>query len=382
MTGTEAAPLWIPGRPRLVLVIVTVAITALSPVFSVLGTPTINPGSVPAVPVLLGLALLTLQLRHSFAAARGGRPRAWGWTLLAMAALVYAPLPWFTYNWLATQDLLMASVLMVLRGRLALVAAAAPAAGTAVYVPVHAALAYHPTALILTWDCGFWLVTLTMLTAVLYAAVRLTRTASELRAARAELAELALGRERLRLSRDLHDLLGQSLSAVSLKGDLAMRLLSSDPAAARREIESLTRVARDTLQGVRAVTRNTHLIDLRTELAAVARLLTAAEVAVQIETDAAGVAAAAEQVLAWAVREGVTNVLRHSSATWCSISIRRDAGTVILHMRNNGASAAAGTGTGLAGLAERAAAAAGRVTAGPAPGGCFALTVELPLEAP
>lgn len=380
MRRTDAMPLWIPHRPTWALVTVTVVVTALSPVFSVLGTPTVTPTAVPVVPVLLGLALLALQLWHSSAAAHGQRPRWRCWSLLAMAALVYAPLAWFTYNWLAIQALLMSSALMVLRGRVAVVAAAAPALGTAIYVPIHVAWRYHAGGLVLAWDCGFWLLSLSMLAAVLYAAARLTRTAHELRAARAEIAELAVGQERLRLSRDLHDLLGQSLAAVSLKSDLAMRLLARDPAEARREVESLTVAAQDALRSVRAVTQNIHRVELGTELSAAARLLDAAQITVQMETDTDGVTGAVGQVLAWAVREGVTNVLRHSSATRCSISIRREAGKLILRIGNDGASGAAGTGTGLTGIAERAAAAAGQMSAGPTSGGSFMLTVAIPLE--
>lgn len=382
MTRREGALLWMPRRPTWVLIAVTATVTALSPVFSLLGTPTITPTAIPVVPAVLGLALLALQLWHSNVAAQGKRPRRSGWTLLAMAALVYVPLPWFTYNWLATQALLMASSLMIFRGRRAFVAAAAPAVGTATYVPVHVAWQYHAGALVLAWDCGFWLLTLPMLATVLYAATRLTGTARELLAARAELAELALGQEQLRLSRDLHDLLGQSLAAVSLKSDLAIRLLAGDPVAARREVEGITVVAQDALHGVQAVTQNIHRADLRAELSAAARLLDAAQIIVHMETDTDDVAGAAGQVLAWAVREGVTNVLRHSSATRCFISIRHQAGKLILRIGNDGAaSGPVGTGTGLAGIAERAAAAAGQMTVGPAPGGSFMLTVEIPLEA-
>jgi len=82
----------------------------------------------------------------------------------------------------------------------------------------------------------------------LYGSARLVGILAELFAARAELAEQAVARDRLRMSRDLHDLLGQSLSAVSLKGDLAIRLLAADPPAAQRELESLTSVARSALR--------------------------------------------------------------------------------------------------------------------------------------
>jgi ribosomal protein S18 acetylase RimI-like enzyme len=180
----------------------------------------------PLRDVAAAAAELPLLIGLVFIAARGTRTRA-SWWLAAMAVLVYAPLPWLTYNWLATQELLMASALMVLRGRVAVAVAAAPALGTATTIPIYGALKYQ-TGIYVLWDCGYWLLILTTLAAVLYGAAWLVRTADDLQSARTELAELAIGRERLRVSRDLHDLLGQSLSAVSLKGDLAMRLLTDD----------------------------------------------------------------------------------------------------------------------------------------------------------
>ena len=130
---------------------------------------------------------------------------------------------------------------------------------------------------------------------------------------------LAVGRERLRVSRDLHDLLGQSLSAVSLKGDLAIRLLHTDPDAARAEIDSLTDVARDALRGVRAITLEKHTVSLPAEIDGATVLLEAAGVQTRVEVALAALPMPVEEVLAWTVREGVTNVLRHSRASACAI---------------------------------------------------------------
>jgi len=380
MSRVAERSLWTPRRPRWTLVIVTVAGAALSPVFSALGTPGVNPARYPVIPAMLGLALLVLQLRHSFAAVRGERPRGGLWTLSAMAVLVYVPLPWFGWNWLATQQLLAASALMVLRGRVAIAVVGALALGTAAGAPIYDALNNFGGVLQWAFSCGFWLFGFA-LAAVLYGATWLVRTADALQSARTELAELAIGRERLRVTRDLHDLIGQSLSAVSLKGDLAMRLLSGDPAAARSEIVSLTAVARDALGSVRAITRDVHVIDLRTELDGAAGLLAAAGVAAHIEVMAEELTAAAQKVFAWAVREGVTNVLRHSNARECSISINREGTNAILRIGNDGAPDAAGTRTGLAGLAERAQAASGRMSAERTAGGQFCLMVEIPVGA-
>ncbi len=191
---------------------------------------------------------------------------------------------------------------------------------------------------------------------------------------------MAVGRERLRISRDLHDLLGQSLSAIALKGDLAIRLLRSDTGAARGEIESLATVARDALRGVRAVARDEHMVSLPDELDGAAVLLSAAGISARIDADVAGLTPPAAQTFAWALREGVANVLRHSEARICSITAARQNGTLRLEIVNDGAGPPGGGGRGLAGLAERAHALSGTVTAGLTDTDRFRLLVTIPEE--
>lgn len=369
-------------RPRAMLVLATVAVGALPVVYSSLGTPGTSPVVGPAFPVLVGATLVGLQLRHSFAAARAERAPGGPWTLLLMIVLVYVPLLKLGGNWMSAQALVAASALMTLRGRLARLTAAVPVVGTAIYVPIYDTVKYpaQMDARTVAFDSLYWLVGLTALTAVLYAVTWLVRTADALQATRTEFAELAVGRERLRLSRDLHDLLGQSLSAVSLKGDLALRLLSDDPQRAREEIASLTQVARDALRGVRAVTRGAHGIGLESELDGAQRLLSAAGVHVKVSVTATDVDPRAEQVFAWSVREGVTNVLRHSQATFCSIELRRADRRVSLVIDNDRALPPAGGGIGLRGLAERARAESGEVTTTCTDDGSFSLVVTLPEE--
>jgi two-component system sensor histidine kinase DesK len=361
------------------LVAVHVAILAVPTVitsFGIMGEPAT--GS-PLVAIPLGLAVLALQLRHGLAMARGRRPRAAWWTLLALAALVYLPLPWFGWNWVYMQVALMASMPILLRGWPLAIALVTPVV---------------VTDLMVVWtDAGqsvatvaYWVVyttfTLVVQTAALYGSARLVRVLEELHATRAELAQLAVGRERLRVSRDVHDLLGQSLSAISLKGDLAVRLLASDPPAARAEIESLTGVARQALGGVRAVTRDEHAVSLATEVQGAAGLLGAAGIDTRVDLDLPQLPGPVEEVLAWAVREGVTNVLRHSQARTCSISAGRRDGRLWLEIENDGASLPAGQGSGLAGLAGRAQMVSGSVSAGPTQQGRFRLLVEVPQDIP
>jgi two-component system, NarL family, sensor histidine kinase DesK len=369
-------------RPRAMLVLATVAVGALPVVYSSLGSPGTSPVVGPAFPTLVGATLVGLQLRHSFAAARGERSLGGHWTLLLMIVLVYVPLLKLGGNWMSAQALVAASALMTLRGRLSRLIAAIPVVGTAIYVPIYDAVKY-PTemdARTVAFDSLYWLVGLTALTAVLYGVTWLVRTADALQATRTEFAELAVGRERLRVSRDLHDLLGQSLSAVSLKGDLALRLLSEDPRRAGEEIAGLTQVARDALHGVRAVTWGAHGIGLHTELDGAQRLLSAAGVQVDVRMTATGVDAHADEVFAWAVREGVTNVLRHSQATYCSIRLAREGRSMSLAIENDAAPARSDGGAGLRGLAERARAAGGEVSTTHTDDGRFRLVVTLPEE--
>jgi two-component system sensor histidine kinase DesK len=216
----------------------------------------------------------------------------------------------------------------------------------------------------------------------LYWSTRLTRVLDQLGRARTELADLAVGRERLRVSRDLHDLLGHSLSAVSLKGDLALRLLPVDANRAREEIESLTQLARATLRDMRAVTRDQHAVSLRSEVDAAVAMLAAADVRTRVVLEVRALPPAVEVVLAWAVREAATNILRHSDATECSITASWHGGTVRLEIVNDGAIAsstgAPRDGHGLAGIDERARTLSGSATGSEQAGGVYRLLVDVP----
>ena len=370
-------PLSTVRRARWFLLGLHIALLAVAPVFTITGFEG-DPGS-PAIAVLAALAIGALQLRHSFAAARGERPRRWPWTLLALIVLVYLPMVWFGMGWAPMQYFVMASAVMLLRGWPAGIAAAAPLLATAAWVVGEGRLpgesAAQETLAVIYWTVG-----LATGAVALYSAARLVRVLDELEATRTELAELAIGRERLRISRDLHDLLGHSLSAISLKGDLARRLLPSNVHAARAEIEGLTEVARDALRGVHAVTRDKHALSLRTETDGAAALLGAAGIDARIEVDLPDLPRPTEDVLAWAVREGITNVLRHSQATTCSVTAARRDAMVRLEIVNDGARRSAGGGNGLAGLAARAAALSGSAAGGYTPGGRFRLLVQIPGE--
>ena len=377
-TSPVGQPLPTGWRARWFLVGLHLALVAVAPVFTITGFEG-NAGD-PAVAVLAALGIGALQLRHSLAATRAERPRGWPWTLLALTVLVYLPMVRFGMAWAPMQFFVIASVAMLLRGWPAAISVAAPLLATAAGVMGKAPISGESVVQV-ALAVVYWTVGLVTGAVALYGSARLVRVLDELEATRTELAELAVGRERLRVSRDLHDLLGHSLSAVSLKGDLAIRLLGSDPPAARAQIEGLTGVARNTLRDMRAVTSDEHVVSLRTEIKGAALLLSAAGIDARIDLALPELPPPVEKVLAWAVREGVTNVLRHSQASTCSITAARRDGMVRLEIINDGARAPAGLGSGLAGLTERATALSGLVSARPLGGGSFKLLVEVPEEA-
>lgn len=215
---------------------------------------------------------------------------------------------------------------------------------------------------------------------MIYSLVRLVRVTVELEQARADLAEAAVLKERLRISRDLHDGLGRSLTAIALKGDLASRLMDRDPGAARNEVGELVQVAREAAQDVRLVARGYREMSLAGEVHRAVALLETSGVDCQVNLAETALPRDSEETLAWGVREGVTNVLRHSRATICTISTSVRGGAVHLEVVNDGAPAAgppANSG-GLTGLGERAAQAGGSVTAGGTDGGGFRLVMEVP----
>jgi two-component system sensor histidine kinase DesK len=373
--GLDGRRPWSARVSRWLIVAVHVAVIAPYAVADVGGMPGRPPASHAWVALPLLLAVLALQLRHSLAIARGERPAGAAWTLLALLVIVYAPLAWFGWRWAGLQACLMASSPVVLRRWRMIGAVATPVLGTDLAVLVT--LAGQP----LGTDVHhvlYWTVSLPAQAAALYGSARLVRLIDELRETRAELAALAVGRERLRASRDPHDLLGQSLSAVSLKGDLAIRLLRSDPPAALAEVESLTGLAREALRGVRAASHDEHAVSLRTEIEGAAALLSAADIDARIRLDLPGLAPPTERMLAWAVREGVANTLRHSQARTCWMTAGRRHQAVFLEIVNDGALRPAGEGGGLAVLAERARALSGSVSAGHLSGGRFRLLVEVP----
>jgi two-component system sensor histidine kinase DesK len=226
---------------------------------------------------------------------------------------------------------------------------------------------------------------------LIYSVGALQRANHALEEARHELARLAVADERSRIARDLHDTLGHSLSLITLKSELAGRLLPDDPARARAEIADVERVAREAMSSVRETIGGFRQPTLSAELSGVTGALQAAGIAVRFETEELPLAPVADALIAWMVREGVTNVMRHSHATECTIRIGQAGAEVYAEIVDDGVGAAAGAtpdeggaeggppgGFGLRGLAERVASLGGAVVAGPLPDGGYRLRITLP----
>ena len=199
-------------------------------------------------------------------------------------------------------------------------------------------------------------------------------------------ARLAVAEERLRFARDLHDIMGRNLSAIAIKGQLAAQLVRRGRPEAAEELADISRIAEESLREVRGVVGGYRSATLEGELAGARSVLRAAGVSCTVTGDegAAGLPAPAQAALGWVVREAVTNVLRHSRATTCTITLCSGATTAELRVINDGTAAGPGGvawGNGLTGLAERLAAAGGRLTTR-SDDGCFVLTAALPVAVP
>lgn len=187
--------------------------------------------------------------------------------------------------------------------------------------------------------------------------------------ARDELAQLAVSQERARFARDLHDILGHSLTAITVKAELAGRLLDRDPARAAVEIADIERLAREALADARSTVTGYRDVSLTGEIATARAVLSAAGIDDDLPGAVDEVSGANRELFAWAVREGVTNVVRHSGATHCAIRTTPTSVEVV----DNGAGGPWTAGNGLSGLRERAQDAGAVLSAGPAPGGGFRL---------
>ena len=207
----------------------------------------------------------------------------------------------------------------------------------------------------------------------------LQRKNRELRRSRDEIEQLAALAERERIGRDLHDLLGHTLSVIVLKSELAAKVADADPERSVAEIRDVERISREALADVRAAVGGYRARGLSGELDNARRVLAGAGVAVSSAVDPVELTAVQETALSLALREAVTNVVRHAGASRCAIRLRREGDRIRLDVEDDGVGGAPAGGNGLAGMRARIAALGGAVEHDGRAG--WRLTVSIPAGA-
>jgi two-component system, NarL family, sensor histidine kinase DesK len=203
----------------------------------------------------------------------------------------------------------------------------------------------------------------------------------EMRRSQDEITRLARLAERERIGRDLHDLLGHTLSVVALKSELARKLIDRDIDAARTEIAEVERVARDSLAQVRNAVSGIRSTALSSELLAATSLLEAQGLKVKCETENVKLPHDRETVLALSLREAATNVRRHSNARAVTIRLRKEAAAVVMEVVDDGRGGRIIPGNGLNGMRERLDTVGGTLTLWPNPAGGTLLRASIPMAA-
>lgn len=194
----------------------------------------------------------------------------------------------------------------------------------------------------------------------LYNRSKRERLEDQLEDAKERISELMLLEERERIARDLHDTLGQKLSMIGLKSDLARRLISKNPEEAEKELSDIRQTASTALKEVRELVADMRATRLLDEVIRVRQILSAAEIELRIEGDSdlasmANIPSNVENVLGMCLKEAVTNVVKHSDATVCNVIFTQTNDEVSITVRDNGKGMAARklVGTGLKGMQER-----------------------------
>jgi two-component system sensor histidine kinase DesK len=301
-----------------------------------------------------------------------GRGARYAWPATIAACAVFLPLYFYGY-WVSGRRLLVVVAAIALLGAVltpinpgggvlfiyaaAFVGETGPPRVAALRLATLIALMMLE-ALVLDWPARVWLAPLVVSGIVgganiHFAEVR--RKDAVLRVAHRAVEEMARVAERERIGRDLHDLLGHTLSVIVLKSELASRLADRDTPRAIAEIKDVERISRDALAEVRRAVRGYRGESLRDAIGSATRVLHAADITADIDIDVeqAPFAPDEDRALAFALREAVTNVVRHAGATRCVIRLRTENGRTVLEVRDNGRGGLAPEGSGLSGMRER-----------------------------
>lgn len=356
------------GWQRNACMLIWVPVLLLGPVLDLHG----GPGQL----AIQWLLIATLAVTAVTVGLSGGNPgrRTIGYAALGVLAAATVAGVWQGDQWVPTWILLAIALPVVL-----------PLLGTALALPLVAAgsmLASRANggSVADMWSQGLFV----MLSGVATAAViKLIDVIDELRRTREELARGAVAAERERFSRDLHDLLGHTLSVMVVKAQAVRRLAAQDAEAAATHAADIEQVGRDALLQVRQAVDAVRSLNLVEELDGARRALDAAGVRTAVVDAGRPIPDGADQALAWVVREGATNVLRHSGAAHCSFEFAELDGDLVLTICDDGTGGPAIPSDrqgGLDGLRRRLVAAGGRLEARPGPDG-FRLTARVPAGA-
>ncbi|MCZ2828530.1 histidine kinase [Modestobacter sp. VKM Ac-2986] len=322
-----------------------------------------------------GIGLVAFTLVYLAVIAQLGRPRGLRPDFLVMTALAAALAIGFGPSWSGLMIYVSAAAAAVLPWRWVWPAVVAAAALCLAVILVGGA----PGLLFLPAIC--------LLTAFAIQGTGYLITVNrELQEAREELARHAVAEERLRFARDLHDLLGHSLSLIALKSELARRLAPVDAVRAGAEMADVEDAARQALAEVREAVSGYRQVTCGQALAEARAALTGAGIAVALPDRVPVLPVGADAALGWVVREATTNVLRHSGAGQVTIALTEDGDRAVLTVTDDGGGGVPGgtvrgtsPGSGLAGLRERVGALGGELAAGPDDGGGYRLRASVPL---
>ncbi|WP_433649526.1 sensor histidine kinase [Micromonospora zamorensis] len=307
------------------------------------------------------------RLRQFLAPIPAGRARA-GLALLLLVGL--GSIPGTGGDWLATLVYVAAAAVFLLPPWEAL--------AVVVVCAVTPALA---SWLVPGWQAESGIVFAVLLASfAMFGVSQLAQRNSQLQAAQQEIRRLAVAEERARAARDLHDILGHSLTVVAIKAELAGRLIDVDRDRAAVEIAEVEALARAALADVRQTVGAYREVTLAAELAGARSALASAGIAADLPAEVPDLPEEWDRLFGWAVREGVTNVVRHSGARCCTVRVHSD--RVEVSDDGRGPSTPDATGHGLVGLRERARRLDAVVTVGRRPEGSgFLLRVHSPAEA-
>lgn len=358
---------------RLAVAIITTVLSGytLNTVITVWRTHLDGPGLLST-----GLALLVvslLQLLHSLHDTLGWSRRAVLLTLPMQAAAVFIAFIWIGPQAAAAAGFLAGSMLIAVRGpaRWLLYAGVGAVVGLVLSVKGMASID-------IVYGTYFTLLT----GLVVYGISALARQVMEVLATRGDVALMAVTQERLRVARDLHDMIGHQLSAITLGGEVAYRLLPMRPERAREELRRVMDLAQRTQSEMRVITGGVTYLSLSAELDSVVATLSCAGIDSEVDVGREPLAAELDTVLALVLREAVTNVLRHSKALRCAIICAEQDGVVRLRVGNDGAGAKGGScdgGIGLDNLATRLSHVGGHLAVPSEEAEWFWLVAEIPL---